>query len=127
MSGPSVEHTLYLAQQCSTSPLWHPFSAAATNSFLAPTQRHGAEGQVLVEMNGGFRALQLKEVNVSLQFRRLLSREPQAWRTPFSAVTVVGRSADANTTHIVADAIFPRAFFGCPLQQYEGKRVGRLD
>ena len=28
-------------------------------------QRHGADGSVLVEMNGGFRALQVKEVNVS--------------------------------------------------------------
>eukprot|EP00903_Cladosiphon_okamuranus_P011838 g11123.t1 len=29
----------------------------------APETRHGAEGHVLVEMNGGFRALQLKEAN----------------------------------------------------------------
>lgn len=29
------------------------------------TQRHGADGHVLVEMNGGFRALQLKKAKVS--------------------------------------------------------------
>lgn len=33
--------------------------------LVAPVQRHGADGHLLIEMNGGFRALQLKKINVS--------------------------------------------------------------
>lgn len=40
--------------------------------LISPPQRHGADGHVLVEMNGGFRALQLKETNVSVSICRKL-------------------------------------------------------